>query len=169
MEYMQKKKLSIFNFQFSTQSGLTLIELLTSISIMAIISTFSIASFVSYSNSQTVQTAAADVVDTLNLAKSRAVSQVIDNQCTGKSLTAYQVTFTVPDHYALEVVCDGTTYQVGVTKVLAKNVTFKSVAVAQVVFNAGTGIVPNPGSIVMTGYNLTKTITVTATGVISVE
>jgi prepilin-type N-terminal cleavage/methylation domain-containing protein len=166
---MQKRKFSTSNFQLSIQKGLTLIELLTSISVMAIIATFSIASFVSYGNSQTVQTATADIVDTLNLAKSRTVSQIIDNQCTNKSLTSYQVSFIVPNQYALQVACDGSEYQIGTTKTLAKNLKFESIDVAKVVFNAGTGIVSNPGKVVITGYGITKTISISATGVVSVQ
>src|SRR5476649_594714 len=99
---MKKNEFSTLNFsyqrtnffevsQLSTQSGFTLIELLTSITVMAIIATFSIASFSSYNNSQGLQTTTADIVNTLALAKSRAVSQIIDSQCTNKSLAGYQV------------------------------------------------------------------------------
>lgn len=163
------KKLAIFNYQFSTQAGLTLIELLTTISVMAIISTFSLASFASYNNSQTLQTSTADVVTLLTLAKSRAISQIVDRQCSNESLSGYQVVFTLPDQYALQVVCDGTIYEVGTTQTLAKNLTFKSIDAAHVMFNAGTGIVTEQDIIVITGYGNTKTITISTTGVISVK
>ena len=58
------------------EKGFTLIELMVVFSILAVLSTIGVAAFVSFSRTQTLNAAASDIKSMLNLAKSRAYSQV---------------------------------------------------------------------------------------------
>lgn len=71
-------------------SGFTLIELLIVISILAVLGSAGVASFVSYSRSQTLNTAALDIVTTLQVARSRAATQIKKSDCNGKILDGYR-------------------------------------------------------------------------------
>ena len=77
---------------FKTNNGFTLLELVVSLSVIAILSTIGIASFVSQSKSATLQAATSEVVSEISLAKSRASSQV-NNNCkkNGQTLKGYEV------------------------------------------------------------------------------
>lgn len=100
--------------------GFSLIELIIVLTIIAIISTIGIASFVNYSRSQTVKNVALDLVTILNTAKSKALSQVKPPstilECNGKSLDGYEVSICQQANcissannynYELHVVCEG--------------------------------------------------------------
>lgn len=64
------------------ESGFTLIELIVAFSIVAILSVVGIASFVSYSRVQAVDTEAEQVIAALNLAKAKAQAQVKPEGCS---------------------------------------------------------------------------------------
>lgn len=70
--------------------GFTLIEMIIVFSIAAAISTLGIASFLEYNRSSEVNSAASGLSSFLNLAKSRALSQVKPSTCTG-ILNGYKV------------------------------------------------------------------------------
>lgn len=80
------------------QAGFTLIELIIVFSIITILSSVGIASFVSYSRSQSIDTTMKEFKTTLFTARSRALSQLRDSACfsngftgQGYELQGYQV------------------------------------------------------------------------------
>lgn len=82
---------------------------MVAITIMAMLSSFGIASFVSYSRSQALQSATQDFVTTLQQAKSSASSQVKPDTCTSTgSLDGYQVIKNSEDSYTMGPICGGT-------------------------------------------------------------
>lgn len=84
--------------------GFTLIELIVAFSIIAILSTVGIASFVSYSRTQAVNTEASNIVSVLNLARAKTQSQV--NPCEdSETLVGYQLKVVNDTNYQLEYVC----------------------------------------------------------------
>lgn len=100
------------------QRGFTLIELLVVISIMVVLSVMGIAGFISYSRNQVIVTATQEVASLLNVAKSRAQSQVRPDICVAaQALRGYAVQLNKVDdneyNYHLHVLCgdktDGTT------------------------------------------------------------
>ena len=66
-----------------SEKGFTLLELIVVFSIIAILSTIGLASFVNYSKAQILQGSANDIISTLNTAKSKAASQIKPNTCLG--------------------------------------------------------------------------------------
>ncbi len=91
-------KLEIGNSHAKHERGFTLIELIIVFSVMVILSLVGIASFVSYSRSQQVDTAMKEFKTTLFTARSRALSQLRDTTCfangftgQGYELEGYQV------------------------------------------------------------------------------
>ncbi|MBI2028736.1 MAG: prepilin-type N-terminal cleavage/methylation domain-containing protein [Candidatus Levybacteria bacterium] len=88
--------------------GFTLIELIVVFSVMSILSAFGIASFNSYNETKVLQNAAIDVANTLNLAKSRALSQVKPNTCGANALEGYGVDMLSNKDYQLIAYCTTT-------------------------------------------------------------
>lgn len=161
-------------------NGFTIIEILVVISVMGIISALGIAGFSKYNDIQLVQTAANDIANTLNLAKSRALSQVKEGSNCGTSsdLIEYRVRFFVTgsaDRYRLRISCvDGTSDIL--LKFLPKNVTFVECPPAPCTsplifsFPVLKGGVETAGQIVINGPGgLTKTIDVSLTGEIKIQ
>lgn len=62
-------------------SGFTLIELIVVFSVLSIVSTIGIVSFVNYDKAQQLSGSVSNVVSLLNLAKSNSLSQVKPEQC----------------------------------------------------------------------------------------
>src|ERR1035437_215517 len=102
----------------TNKNGFTLIELVVAFSIMAVLSTIGVVSFVSYSRTQTLQQAVNDLVTALGTAKSMSVSQAttssvknISLKCSsGQSFGGYGITTTTatsPDSYTLYIMCSG--------------------------------------------------------------
>ena len=151
---------------------------------MAVLSTIGIASFVSYSHSQTLQQAVNDLVVTLNTAKSNATAQVkpdsLTSNCVSGVLNGYQVVLsaaTTPNSYTLDAVCGGAPDPDPASKVTTKlpiGVSFDSSMFAPstntmtITFGVLTGGVTGNGDIVLDGVGVTtkKTITVTPGGLI---
>jgi len=148
--------------------GFTLIEVLVSFSVIALLSAFSIASFSSYTTSQTFQNAVLNVSSTLALAKSRAISRVKPAACAGQVLNGYFVSFTSSTQYVFGVLCNTTSYTLQ-TQQLPQNISFQSGTATRIVFSTATAVVANPGQILITGSGMTKKIIVDATGKISVQ
>lgn len=101
-------------------AGFTLVELIIVISVLAVLSMVGIAAFASYSRAQTLNAAAGDLSVMLNLAKSRAYSQIKPVICGDNSLEGYEVricgsgipstscvTTTSEVDYELDVRCGG--------------------------------------------------------------
>jgi len=153
--------------RLTNKYGFTLIELVVVFSIMAVLATVGVASFVSYSRQQTLQQAANDLVATLNSAKAKAVSQVKPVPCVTalKGLGAYRVQI-LANSYRLDAICSGTTYTITTTP-LPGGVTFdSSTTISAVSFSVISGGITGSGIIVLREGVLTKTITVTQGGLI---
>jgi prepilin-type N-terminal cleavage/methylation domain-containing protein len=90
------------------QKGFTLIELMIAISIMAVVGVLGIVGFSNFNKAQVLQTSTNEVIMKLNLAKSRAQSQIKPSACPGR-LDGYRVVISTPKSYILYVVCSGVT------------------------------------------------------------
>lgn len=164
-------------------AGFTLIELIIVISVLAILSVVGIAAFSSYSRAQTLNAAAGGLSVTLNLAKSRAYSQV-KPQVAGcddnNPLSGYEVRIcgigvscfnstnsTSNRYYELDVKCGNSlnptaTITVGV---LPLNLSFDSASQAKFFFPVLRGSVVGNGNIIIKNtFNETKTVTVDSSG-----
>lgn len=136
------KKLITHNLGLITSSsGFTLIELIIVFSIMAIIGTAGIASFASFSRTQTLSVATLDIGTVMNLAKSRASSQVRKGPCTTQPLDGYIVILcNIPGatntcktsnvDYELDAICGGVISSPSIlSKNLPANVVYDTAAV----------------------------------------
>src|SRR3989344_5954196 len=95
-------------------AGFTLIELIVVFSIFSILSALGLASFVTYSRAQAVTTERNNLIQTLNVAKSRAQSQVKPSTCT--TLVGYSVVLdTANERYTLNALCKPTNQTVSTT------------------------------------------------------
>lgn len=148
--------------------GFTLLELIIVFTVIAILSTIGIASFVDYSRAQSLQSAASNLASTLNSAKSRANSQVKPSQCSG-SLNGYQIDILSITTYSFSVICPEA--HLIETKTLPDNGNIKfnlnvgQTTTLSIFFPIITGSVRGAGNIVLTGYdNQTKTVTVDNAG-----
>lgn len=157
--------------------GFTLIELITAITIMAMLSTVGIASFVNYSRSQQVFTATQNVVTTLQLAKANASSQVKPSSCASEPLTGYQVSIDANGNtYSLEAICgDEVDVASRKTQPLGQDVMFTPGGTQTVFFRTVTGdvVITQPDTTIGIEHSdvdsVTKTITVETDGRIHVQ
>lgn len=155
--------ISIFNFKNS--AGFTLLEILIAFAIIAVLSLIGIASFINFNRSQILNTATAEFVGTLNLAKSRTLSQV--KPCTG-NLKGYKVGIcpggcggSSTYRYAVYVVCEGG--PIPETLILGKNLPSSSFSISSLggsssfLFEVLTGHVTftagSPETVTITGFN----------------
>lgn len=161
------KKFSSLIFHFSFQRGFSLIELIVVIGVMGVLTAVSLASFSTYSDTRSFETGVAELVTTMQTAKSRALSQVKPDSCIGRTFQGYRVALTLPSSYQLQVLCSGNTFLVE-QRMLPKNVTFANGSTANTTFMALTGTT-NPSSITINGFSKTKTVSVSATGNIVVN
>jgi prepilin-type N-terminal cleavage/methylation domain-containing protein len=155
------------------QKGFTLIELMVAISITAVLGTLGIVGFTSYNQAQVLQTSANEVVIMLNLAKSRAQSQIKPSSCTN-SLNGYRVAISVPRGYVLYVSCSGSADPNADMKIIEQdkqlptNLTFG--ANTSFFFPVQTGGVQTQGAISISNSDgKIKTITVNPLGGVSVQ
>lgn len=164
--------------QLINQKGFTMIELIVVFSVMAVLSTVGIASFVDYSRSQALQQATNDLVNVLNTAKSRAISQIKPSvaACNTGTLTGYRVIINDPsiNKYTLYAVCSGSLVS-PLTTSLPTNVSFNSAAgsppttATNIYFSVLTGGVSGSGDIVLSSFSKTKTVNISPVGGISVQ
>lgn len=178
------------------QKGFTLVELIVVFSIIAVISAMSFTAYVSFSRQQILLDTADNIKTMLYTARSQSISQANKpNQCnsgsscqcpTGQQFSGYQVVFCCPigggvkcpsncisndtaEHYELQISCSGNTYLVDKADFPSKNITVNgsSSTTRSVMFQPLSGLVTGAGNVVVNGYNQTKTISVSQTGVIS--
>jgi prepilin-type N-terminal cleavage/methylation domain-containing protein len=159
----------MFNFQFSifkknpnSSGGFTLIELIVVITVIGILSTVGVASFVEYSRTQIVRTAVAEYVTILNTARSRTFSQVKPSACTDKIMDGYTVTVTSESTYEFRAEC-GDANPLVELKTLPPTLTF-SEPFPSYFFHLLTGGVTGFGNTTISGYGRSEVITVTAAG-----
>ncbi len=163
--------------RFFISSGFTLIELIVAISVIAILSTAGIASFVTFSQRQALATATFDVVTMLNTAKSRALSQVKPstppgNGCITNALNGYVVNIDIlgGTTYTLLARCLGAPDTLVQTGKLPIGIAFGP-STTTFFFQVQTGHVVSTGTqIRINGYSSqSKTITVTSDARIQVN
>jgi prepilin-type N-terminal cleavage/methylation domain-containing protein len=167
-ETIVRKKKHLRNL--SSRRGYTFIELLVAISIMGIISTVGIASFVNYNDKQVMEGTASDVANFYILARQRAISQVKPDQCsTTDSLSGYRVVLnTSTSTYQLSVVCGASSYIVEQKK-LPSNVTFVTTSPTTVFFNVPNANVDTQKTVSIYGYGKTKKVVIDPSGSISLK
>ena len=152
------------------QGGFTLIEIIIVCSVIGILSVLGIAAYNNYNQLQVLQTAANEVATTLNLAKSRALSQQKLGPCalTTRELSGYGVTISTPGTYRLNVFCSGVVGpQILSSKSLPRDISFTSSP--SFFFEVLKGGVQTSGQVVLTGYGRTKTVIVDSVGGIRVQ
>lgn len=161
---------SIFN-----SAGFTLLELIIVFTVIAILSTIGIASFVDYSRVQVVQSATSDLESTINMAKSRALSQTKPFGCESQVLQGYEVdldTVNNPNSYTIWAVCSdslvnpfsSTTNKI----VLPTSISFdiSKTTTLSIFFPIIKGGVRGAGNIVLKGYNQSRWICVGPGGIV---
>lgn len=127
-------------------AGFTLIELIVAISVIAILSTLGIAAFVDYSRRQELENATKDIVETLNLAKSRAQSQVkpVAGKCDpsfGYVLKGHKVIFKSKE-YRISAVCGDDTHDFDANeeiKTTSSNITISNDPADNILFEVISG------------------------------
>ena len=174
-------KLEIRNSRARRELGFTLVELLLSLAISLTISSIGVVAYVSYTNSQKLQNATYDVMSVLQLARSRAQSQVKVEQsgsqldCTGLLLDGYKVAFSPPRDYSLSVLCkDELSASVIEKTVFSRQLSYGGditfVASQAFTFAVLTGdVTPANGSVGVSGFGVTKDVVVSSFGTITVQ
>lgn len=152
--------------------GFTMIELIIAISIIALISVIGIASFAGRGKIAELDAAASSVSSYLQLARSRAISQVKPQDpiiCAGV-LEGYKVVINQADNsYELDIVCGGTVGKIS-EKTLPTNLSFDSdTTSASFFFPILTHGVEGAGAISISGYGKQKTIIVDSVGGINIK
>ncbi len=157
------------------KNGLTLMELLLVFSIIAILSVFGTAAFINYNQSQKVSNASLEVVNILNLAKSRAASQVKPSSCTGV-LSGYKVGLCKLDpnvclsseinyDYALYAVCGNEVISPAIEKKkLPEGITFDTSSATSFSFKVLSGGVNQAGVTKINGFGQGKCVTINDIG-----
>lgn len=155
-------------------AGFTLIELMIVISLIGLMSVVAIASFVSFNQSQTLQSGVNDFVTAIKLAKASAASQVKPNTgaatcTTNSSLISYQVTIDTNDAYKVVAVCtDG--ISVASSYSLPKDITFAQGDVSKnISFSLLTGGASGLTQVTINGYSRSKIISIDKIGKITVQ
>jgi prepilin-type N-terminal cleavage/methylation domain-containing protein len=137
MRFFQKKN-----------AGFTLIELIVAVTIMALLSTFGIAGFVSYSRAQSLNTATQDFVTALQSAKAATASQVKPTTCASTGVfQGYQIHITSSANsssYTVGPVCGGVYDSASsrtTTLPTSGNVTFSNISDLTITFEPISGVV----------------------------
>lgn len=141
------------------------------ISITAILGTLGIAGFTNYNQAQVLQASSNEVITMLNLAKSRAQSQIKPSAlCSSGSLYGYSVVISIPRRYTLYLRCSvGGDIEIDEQdKFLPTNLSFG--ANSSFFFPVQTGGVQASGQFTISDSDgKTKTITVNSLGGVSVQ
>ena len=156
------------------QKGFTFVEIIIAIGIMSVLGAIIFAGFNNYRQVQTLQTSGDEVATMLNLARSRAQSQIKPSVCTD-NLNGYRVVITAPKTYALKVSYSGTIDDIGDIEIseqikqLPANVTFSNNSSFFFLVRTGETIPDGGGTIAVNYAGKTKTITINALGGVSVQ
>ncbi len=183
-------KVSIFSSGCTTTNslnrGFTFIELIIVFTITTILGTVGLASLASYNNSQQVVTVTSDLRNLFQIAQSRSASQVKPSQCTtdltdpsaNSTLIGYEVDFCAGgvlgkpaacqanDDYEVNAQCsNGVNYILISSKKYSSDVTITPNH-RSFFFPVLTGDVDQSGTITVSGFGKTNTITISKLGVI---
>jgi prepilin-type N-terminal cleavage/methylation domain-containing protein len=174
--------LAVYTSKSMKTKGFTFIELMISISIMAVLGVLATAGFSNYNQIQVLQTSSNDIITMLNEAKSRAQSQVkLGTICSDslKTLTDYRVDISQPKSYSLNVDCQDSGLNnfsdLLETKNLPQNVNFDSTSSPSFSFPVLSGGVEGssgsgPWTITVSSSDgKTRTITISALGGINAQ
>ena len=170
---------------FQQKKGFTLIEILIVISVIAIISVSGIAALSTFQTNQLMNVTAKDLVSMLNLAKSRARTQVKPSDCVSpqKVLDGYEVRLICPSGfnpncggpdagYEMIIKCGNLTYisTTKLKKIIPTGYSFVAGSAGSLFFPILKGGVETAGDIIISnGSGLTKTVSVDASGNINIE
>ncbi|HUQ85418.1 MAG TPA: prepilin-type N-terminal cleavage/methylation domain-containing protein [Candidatus Limnocylindrales bacterium] len=156
----------MFKKYYKNIKGFTLVELLLVFAISGIIISAGVTSSSILNNSQVFNGSVSEVQNTLNVARSRAISQVKPANCGAGTLDGYEVKITVSGtDYEQSVVCGGVRTVIERRK-LASSLTFATGSTSVVMFNVSTGTMTTPGIIMVTGLGKTSTLSIDRTGTI---
>lgn len=157
---------------YRSEKGFTLLEIVIVLSVLTILSTIGIASFSSGSKAASVDGALNDVLSTLNLARSRAISQFKPAECEGV-LEGYKVIINSNKSYSLNLKCKLSNTPIsGYPKTLPDNITFNAEAVQTSFFFlilTGRVEIERQDTIYILGYGKKKSIKVDTVGGITVK
>ncbi len=154
--------------------GFTLVELLLVMAVVGILTTMGAGTYRDYATTKRVSVAADEVASLINVAKTRAISQVKPLACGAAELDGYQVV-TCPgvgcsannNTYRLEAFCSGAGQQVGPTYKLPLNVTFSPTTQQTILFRTISGAAEATRDIQVISDGKAKTISVSKAGLIA--
>ena len=149
----------------NSSAGFTLIELIVVLSVAAVISVIGIAAFVSYNQTQSLNTTAADIANMFSVAKSRAASGVKPTTapCSTGTLNGYKVFIIGSSIYELDAVCSSQPSLV-LRSTLPSNIIFAIQTGSPYMYSVLTGGFSGGGQIVLSGFGKSKTLTVDSSG-----
>ena len=160
------------------QKGFTFIELMLSIVLISLISTYGITSFTSYNKSQTLIETTKGIGSVLQVVKSRAATQVKPATCGTRPLEGYRVVLCgitgascfSSGNYELQVVCGGSNFLVPMqdasTQRFPGDIRYNttSTTASNIYYKVLTGGVERNGTIVLTNGSRTSQIQVDTFG-----
>lgn len=150
------------------KNGFTLIELIVVVALIGIMTAIGSNTFLSYSRTQKLQTAANDLVTIFNVAKSNSLSQVKNpTLCLATDvLSGYRVVISNSTCYSLYAVCGGD--KVVSSKFLPGGITISSGTPTSFFFPILTGGVSGSGgTTAIAGYGQTRCVKVDSAGLIT--
>lgn len=166
---IKKKIFKIKAHKIKNFFGFTLIELIVVFSVIAVLSSIGLASFVSYSRSQLLQQASSDLASAIDIAKSRTISQTIPQgvSCTG--FNGYNVEIdTFNKNYTLNINCSGINTPIGSATTLPSGLNFDAQTTTTTIsFSPLTNGVTGSGVVNITGYSQSRCVNIDSLGIVS--
>lgn len=155
------------------QTGFSLIELLVVLSILAILTTIGLVSFLNYNRAQALTTASRDLRNNLRFAQSKAIVGEKPAGCT--TLSGYSLGFIANNEYAIYAICNSSLdfktvakfkMPRGIRQTAGSLVTFKIISGATSIMMGGVLFESDITITLTSDYGGTENITVTQNGVI---